>query len=1143
MPLNFNVDPYYDDFDPAKNYHRILFKPGFAVQARELTQSQTILQDQITKFADNIFKQNSPVTGGQITTNFNAYYIKLQQTISGSTIDVDNWNGKLIQSDDGNVLAKVIAVAQPTGISGVGEPPTLIVVYRSGQHFGNDEIIYDNADKNSRVRTVINESTGLSSVASIAQGVFYISGNYQRADGITVSTGTFVQVNPQTIIIDKYDNTPSKRIGLNITETIQDYVGDTSLLDPAIGASNYQAPGADRYLITLTLESRPLNFGDDDGFIELVRCVDGELTKLVTDSVYNVIDDYFAKRDYETNGDYVVNDFKLTPKTNANTDLYTIGVGKGLAYVHGYRIENASGVDLVSTRARTKKTENNNKVYFNYGSYFYVDSVRGSGGSFFDTTTYGQVDLHCTDSANVLFANTSVYNSTLVASANVRGLVYDSSTNLSDANTFVYKIYVTNLQNSTQSANATGGTTNTITLPSYFSRDNKAYVGVDISITNGTSAGDFRTITSYNGTTKVATVNQNWTVTPTTSSVFVLNFNTKDIQSVLSASKTSYPATLLASSRINSSQGKNKNNETELQNQIHPELVFTVGSPFVSTVTDSSYTTQQEWRNQTFAGSGGVYSTSLSYTDDPAIVKHIGEPGTTLSADFVRENFTIIVTDKQSSNLNVGDNLPWTSLGGTVSLDATGKIATLSIPPSATINNDFKATVISKVDVVNGNDLTGKILKSKYLIQANTLTLSTSNTTVATNTYVDDNYQTSKGQVFIKKAGLVTPGTKQPLYLSDVKRIVKIIDTGSSSAWPSIAMLSNPAYDVTYKYNFENQVVFEGTEVIFPNPKPIEKGIAAGRQLVYTDDNIVGIDVSGEYWGFLDDLYVNFDFAKGILETKNFLIKDAVYQILNGMASAAGGLWDFQILESDTIDGNETELRIVDMNLTNEKFEPPIATFDVYGVNSIFMDASLDFTISGNRMGQVVGNRLDSVTNGSQTSTKGQLFATGLKDKILDKINFDQAAAKGVVDKTTKPASGSGGEEEEKLKQKNLQIFLSKIGIFPRVEITEKTAKGSIDKISYIASLDDLALFESIKIGSDYATTPGTSVLFDIGFSFTIHGISGMKCGDKFKVIGIPKGYERGGFFQITAIKHHIQDMTWKTEVTGHFRINQTQSQ
>ena len=98
MPQNFNVDPYYDDFDPAKNFHRILFKPGYAVQARELTQSQTILQDQVTKFADNIFKANSPVTGGQVTTNFNCYYIKLQELYDGIQIDVTQFDNALIQN-------------------------------------------------------------------------------------------------------------------------------------------------------------------------------------------------------------------------------------------------------------------------------------------------------------------------------------------------------------------------------------------------------------------------------------------------------------------------------------------------------------------------------------------------------------------------------------------------------------------------------------------------------------------------------------------------------------------------------------------------------------------------------------------------------------------------------------------------------------------------------------------------------------------------------------------------------------------------------------------------------------------------------------------------------------------------------------
>ena len=37
LSTNFNVDPYYDDFDETKNFHRILFRPGAAVQGRELT--------------------------------------------------------------------------------------------------------------------------------------------------------------------------------------------------------------------------------------------------------------------------------------------------------------------------------------------------------------------------------------------------------------------------------------------------------------------------------------------------------------------------------------------------------------------------------------------------------------------------------------------------------------------------------------------------------------------------------------------------------------------------------------------------------------------------------------------------------------------------------------------------------------------------------------------------------------------------------------------------------------------------------------------------------------------------------------------------------------------------------------------------
>ena len=49
LTTDFNVDPYYDDYDESKEFYRILFRPGYAVQAREVTHLQTILQKQIER--------------------------------------------------------------------------------------------------------------------------------------------------------------------------------------------------------------------------------------------------------------------------------------------------------------------------------------------------------------------------------------------------------------------------------------------------------------------------------------------------------------------------------------------------------------------------------------------------------------------------------------------------------------------------------------------------------------------------------------------------------------------------------------------------------------------------------------------------------------------------------------------------------------------------------------------------------------------------------------------------------------------------------------------------------------------------------------------------------------------------------------
>ena len=66
MPIDFNRYPYYDDFTESNLYYRLLFQPGRAVQARELTQIQSLLQSQIEKLGQHIFKDGALVYGGKI---------------------------------------------------------------------------------------------------------------------------------------------------------------------------------------------------------------------------------------------------------------------------------------------------------------------------------------------------------------------------------------------------------------------------------------------------------------------------------------------------------------------------------------------------------------------------------------------------------------------------------------------------------------------------------------------------------------------------------------------------------------------------------------------------------------------------------------------------------------------------------------------------------------------------------------------------------------------------------------------------------------------------------------------------------------------------------------------------------------------
>ena len=797
MAENFNVPPYYDDFDPTKNYHRVLFKPGVAVQARELTQSQTILQNQISNFADNIFSQNTPVSGGKVTTNTNCYYIRLNSTYSGSSVTASAFLNKTISDKEtGIVVAKVIATSE--GVTG-GDPPTLIVSYISGVRFADNATIYptDGTQTFATVApsTTLYASTGPSSVASVSSGVYYIVNGYnqsstQNADGTYTkySIGNFVQVNPQTIILNKYSAIPSYRIGLNITENLVTYADDASLLDPAVGASNYQAPGADRYQVNLTLTSLPLTVGSDSSFIELVRVVDGNIVKQADTTVYSAIDDYFAKRDYETNGDYVVEDFKFTPTPNAASDStkYDMKISRGVAYVRGYRVENQSQITLTSDRAQTTTTESGKQVNLTYGNYVIVDNLSGE----FNPQWQTSIDFHCVQQANIAYSTAISYQSTLVGTGNIRALKW-SAASPAGSNTAAQQFYayVSDFVANVATSNASSATSNTITFfdpTGKFSSAANAYAGITIQITSGTDFGDTRSIVSYNASTKTATVSPQFTVVPDTTSQFSLIFNLGDTNAITQTSGAfGSPSVISAKANINASNGKTPgvpSGTTNLYNPGQPEMIFKVGNPYVSSIPNTIYNTTFVYTNQSF--SGGAMQITL-----PTGFNFAGTVGQTYGGDGNGATFKPLFT---VINKSTGAILDFSNTGNTVTI-ASNTIANFS---SSYYNNTSNLDVYAQVYANYNGENSSPILKTKTLVVGNTaygasLTSVTSNTSLSL----------TSGQARI--AANTVSANAFTFFVNDVKRVTKIIDLGSYSASPTGNALTSYT-DMTTSFVFDN---------------------------------------------------------------------------------------------------------------------------------------------------------------------------------------------------------------------------------------------------------------------------------------------------------------------------------------------------
>ena len=409
---NLNVAPYFDDFDQQSNYYKVLFKPGYPVQARELNNLQSVLQNQVEDVGNHLFKEGSKVIPGNLSYLWEFHAIKIDPEFLGIPVSLylDQLVGKRIVGETSGVTAQVVKyITDKESDEGAW---TLYVDYFQSsttdlatQTFQSNEVLLTEdpitftttfiAAGEGFAKTFTNDAPKVGCAFALSEGVYFLR-------------GYFVDVFDEILILDQYSNRPSYRIGLNVSEEIISSDIDPSLTDNAQGFNNYTAPGADRFQIKATLSKKEVNDFNDQNFVQLAEVRNGILREINDKVDYNILGNELARRTFDESGHYYIREFVTTIRESLNNgygnrgiynanqttwnggrpsdDLCIYKIGPGKAYIRGYEVDVRGPTFLDIQKPRTTRDINTQAVNFGFGPTLTVNNNYGSATIGFNTT-------------------------------------------------------------------------------------------------------------------------------------------------------------------------------------------------------------------------------------------------------------------------------------------------------------------------------------------------------------------------------------------------------------------------------------------------------------------------------------------------------------------------------------------------------------------------------------------------------------------------------------------------------------------------------------------------------------------------------------------------------------------------------------
>jgi len=272
---------------------------------------------------------------------------------------------------------------------------------------------------------------------------------------------------------------------------------------------------------------------------------------------------------------------------------------------------------------------------------------------------------------------------------------------------------------------------------------------------------------------------------------------------------------------------------------------------------------------------------------------------------------------------------------------------------------------------------------------------------------------------------------------------------------------------------------------------------------------------------------------------------DIVNSLLGLINEHMFGLCNLELGKPEDVPSSSSTNTIIDKKLQTATLQEaePIYRFKIGTLGSIVKEFSFDMELDALAQSQALYSQqliIDNVKNDVSASTEtnaskaykqandyrtpnadGYYSINALEIKLAHEAELWNKQISEKLNVGTTGKEGDGQKEKQNMNEVLSQNF-----------VKFKSTKGSTSSANNLIYTDP-GLIQS-KISKQQK---GTTALTFLEITLAIDGIAGLSAGEYFHIDGVPEMYNRNGYFQITNVKHGLDENGWKTTIVAGYRI------